>query len=131
MSTSDTATYSSSASRIGDWFSRIRTERGMSRAELGEKIGLDQHRVQQYENGRRKPKAPLLEKIALVRCLHCLNLKRILLQQLQKVPTTIPSRSRLTHKANCIIILRDGFWNMIRFRPSSTQLPLMMKWQNL
>lgn len=61
MSTSDTATYSSSASRIGDRIKRIRTERGMSRAELGEKIGLCQNRVQQYENGRRKPKAPLRE----------------------------------------------------------------------
>ena len=27
-------------------------------------IGLDQNRVQQYENGRRKPKLPLLKKIA-------------------------------------------------------------------
>ena len=64
MSTSDTVTYSSPASCIGDRIRRIRTERGMSRAELGEKIGLCQNRVQQYENGRRKPKAPLLEKIA-------------------------------------------------------------------
>lgn len=64
MSTSDTATYSSSASRIGNRIRRIRTERGMSRAELGEKIGLCQNRVQQYENGRRKPKSPLLKKIA-------------------------------------------------------------------
>lgn len=42
MSTSDTATYSSSASRIGDRIRRIRTERGMSRAELGEKVNLCQ-----------------------------------------------------------------------------------------
>lgn len=64
MFTSDTVTYSSPASCIGDRIKRIRTERGMSRAELGEKIGLCQNRVQQYENGRRKPKAPLLKKIA-------------------------------------------------------------------
>ena len=62
MSTSDTATYSSSASRIGNRIRRIRTERGMSRAELGEKIGLCQNRVQQYENGRRKPKSLFLKK---------------------------------------------------------------------
>ena len=50
--------------RIG-W--RIRTARGtrkMSQAELGEKIGLNADRVQQYENGYRKPKRELLEKIA-------------------------------------------------------------------
>lgn len=64
MFTSDTATYSSPAFRIGDRIKRIRNEKGMSRAELGEKVNLDQHRIQQYENGRRKPKAPLLKKIA-------------------------------------------------------------------
>ena len=64
MFTNDTATYSSPASRIGDRIKRIRNEKGMSRAELGEKVNLDQNRIQQYENGRRKPKAPLLKKIA-------------------------------------------------------------------
>ena len=64
MSTNDKATHSSPASRIGDRIRRIRTEKGMSRAELGEKICLDQNRVQQYENGRRKSKDPLLKKIA-------------------------------------------------------------------
>lgn len=64
MSTSDTATYSSSASRIGDRIRRIRTEMGMSRAELAEKLGFDPNRVQQYENGARRPKTPLLKKIA-------------------------------------------------------------------
>jgi len=64
MFTNDTATYSSPASRIGDRIKRIRNEKGMSRAELGEKVNLDQDRIQQYENGRRKPKAPLLKKIA-------------------------------------------------------------------
>lgn len=64
MSTSDTATYSSPASCIGNRIKRIRTEKGMSRAELGEKVNLDQDRIQQYENGRRKPKTPLLKKIA-------------------------------------------------------------------
>ena len=36
----------------------------MSRAELGEYINLDQNRVQQYESGKRKPKIPLLKRIA-------------------------------------------------------------------
>lgn len=53
-----------SAARIGERIKRIRETREMTRAELGALIGLDQHRVQQYENGRRKPKIPLLKKIA-------------------------------------------------------------------
>lgn len=50
--------------RIGQRIKTIREARGMTRAELGMLIGLDQNRVQQYENGRRKPKLPLLKKIA-------------------------------------------------------------------
>ena len=50
--------------RIGQRIKTIREARGMTRAELGALVGLDQNRVQQYENGRRKPKLPLLKKIA-------------------------------------------------------------------
>ena len=50
--------------RIGQRIKTIREARGMTRAELGMLIGLDQNRIQQYENGRRKPKLPLLKKIA-------------------------------------------------------------------
>lgn len=53
-----------SAARIGERIKKIREAREMTRAELGMLIGLDQNRVQQYENGRRKPKLPLLKKIA-------------------------------------------------------------------
>lgn len=50
--------------RIGQRIKTIREACGMTRAELGMLIGLDQNRVQQYENGKRKPKIPLLKKIA-------------------------------------------------------------------
>lgn len=50
--------------RIGQRIKTIREAREMTRAELGALVGLDQNRVQQYENGRRKPKLPLLRKIA-------------------------------------------------------------------
>lgn len=50
--------------RIGDRIKKIRESRQLSRAELGELVGLDQNRVQQYENGRRKPKMDLLKKFA-------------------------------------------------------------------
>jgi len=50
--------------RIGRRIKTIREARGMTRAELGMLIGLDQNRVLQYEKGRRKPKLPLLKKIA-------------------------------------------------------------------
>lgn len=53
-----------SAERIGKRIKKIREARKMSRADLGALIGLDQNRVQQYENGRRKPKIPLLKEIA-------------------------------------------------------------------
>ena len=53
-----------SAARTGARIKRIRETREMTRAELGALVGLDQNRVQQYENGKRKPKIPLLKKIA-------------------------------------------------------------------
>ena len=52
------------ASCVGDRIRKIRNEKGLSRTELGEKVGLDANRIQQYENGRRKPKADLLKQIA-------------------------------------------------------------------
>ncbi|MBP3818268.1 MAG: helix-turn-helix transcriptional regulator [Butyrivibrio sp.] len=53
-----------SAVRIGARIKKIREAREMTRAELGSLVGLDKNRVQQYENGWRKPKIPLLKKIA-------------------------------------------------------------------
>ena len=50
--------------RVGERIRKIREAREMTRAELGALIGLDQNRVQQYENGKRKPKLPLLKKFA-------------------------------------------------------------------
>lgn len=53
-----------SGARVGERIKKIRETREMSRAELGALVGLDQNRVQQYENGKRKPKIPLLKKFA-------------------------------------------------------------------
>lgn len=53
-----------SAARIGARIKKIRETREMTRAELGALVDLDQNRVQQYENGRRKPKMKLLEGFA-------------------------------------------------------------------
>lgn len=64
MSTNNKATYSSPASRIGDRIRRIRTEKGMSQAELGAIIGLNADRIQKYENGARNPKSDMLKQIA-------------------------------------------------------------------
>ena len=50
--------------RVGERIRKIREAREMTRAELGALVGLDQNRVQQYENGKRKPKIPLLKKFA-------------------------------------------------------------------
>lgn len=52
------------ASRVGDRIRKIRTEKGLSQAELGAMVGLTADRIQKYENGARKPKADLLKKIA-------------------------------------------------------------------
>lgn len=52
------------ASRVGSRIRKIRTEKGMSQAELGELVGLNADRIQKYENGVRKPKADLLKQIA-------------------------------------------------------------------
>ena len=53
-----------SAARIGKRIRTIREEKGLSRAEVGAALGLSNDRIQQYENGSRKPKLGLLEKMA-------------------------------------------------------------------
>lgn len=53
-----------SAARTGKRIQMIRTACGMSRNELGRLVGLDCNRIQHYENGRRKPKLPLIKKMA-------------------------------------------------------------------
>ena len=52
------------ADRIGARIREIRIENGMSQEDLGNKVGLSADRIQKYENGVRKPKAELLQKIA-------------------------------------------------------------------
>ena len=54
------------ASRIGSRIRKIRIERGLSQAELGNLLGLTADRIQKYENGARKPKTELLKQIASV-----------------------------------------------------------------
>lgn len=51
-------------SRIGRRIRVIRTEEGLSQGELGEKVSLNANRIQQYENGARKPKYELCRQIA-------------------------------------------------------------------
>lgn len=52
------------AARVGARIRKIRSEKGLSQAELGEMVGLTADRIQKYENGARKPKTDLLKKIA-------------------------------------------------------------------
>ena len=52
------------AARVGARIRRIRSEKGLSQAELGEMVGLTADRIQKYENGARKPKSDLLKRIA-------------------------------------------------------------------
>ena len=49
---------------IGRRIRVIRQEEDMSRGDLGEKVGLDVNRIQQYENGARNPKFELCKQIA-------------------------------------------------------------------
>lgn len=55
---------STAADRVGARIRRVRKARGMLQTELGEKVGLNGDRIQKYENGVRKPKYEMLEKIA-------------------------------------------------------------------
>lgn len=52
--------------RIGRRIRAIRVEKGLSQAELGESVGLNANRIQQYENGARNPKLELCKQIAEV-----------------------------------------------------------------
>jgi transcriptional regulator with XRE-family HTH domain len=50
--------------RVGRRIRTIRNEEGLSQRELGDKVGLNANRVQQYENGARKPKLELCKQFA-------------------------------------------------------------------
>lgn len=50
--------------RIGRRIRAIRKEANMSQGDLGEKVGLNANRIQQYENGARNPKIELCKQIA-------------------------------------------------------------------
>lgn len=52
------------ADRIGRRIRTIRETKGMSQAELGEKVGLSADRIQKYENGARRPKPDMTKTIA-------------------------------------------------------------------
>jgi transcriptional regulator with XRE-family HTH domain len=60
----DAEAVETSAKRVGQRIRKIREERGLSQKELGDLVGLSADRVQKYENGYRKAKADLTEKIA-------------------------------------------------------------------
>ena len=57
-------TEDSSADRTGHRIRKIREEKNISRTQLGALVGLSADRIQQYENGSRKPRIDLLKKIA-------------------------------------------------------------------
>lgn len=49
---------------IGKNIQRIRKEKGLSQKELGQKLGVSQQMIAQYENSNSKPKIETLQKIA-------------------------------------------------------------------
>lgn len=44
----------------------VRVSRGLTQAELAERVGVTQHAIAQYEAGRRQPQGEILVRIALV-----------------------------------------------------------------
>ena len=50
--------------RVGNRIRAIRKDRYLTQGQLGEMVGLSADRIQQYENGFRKPKPGLLKRIA-------------------------------------------------------------------
>lgn len=55
---------STAADRVGSRIREIRIARGLSQPELGRMVDLSADRVQQYENGFRKPKMNLIKAFA-------------------------------------------------------------------
>ncbi|MCM1540270.1 MAG: helix-turn-helix domain-containing protein [Blautia sp.] len=51
---------------IGDKIKKQRLKSGLSQKSLGEKLGVSQQNIAQYENGKRIPKLGNLQKIATV-----------------------------------------------------------------
>lgn len=43
---------------------QLRTNKGLSQVELGQKAGLKQTTISQYENGSRKPSLPMAKKLS-------------------------------------------------------------------
>ena len=60
--------------RIGQRIKEIRTEQGITQAQLGARVGLNADRIQKYENGARKPKTDLLTEIAVALGVESLSL---------------------------------------------------------
>jgi transcriptional regulator with XRE-family HTH domain len=55
---------SATAQRVGGRIRNIRTARGLSQKDLGKMVGLSADRVQQYENGFKKPRMNLIKAFA-------------------------------------------------------------------
>lgn len=49
---------------IGEKIKNIRKSQGLTQKQLGEKLGISQALVNQYENGKRKPKVEQIQRIA-------------------------------------------------------------------
>lgn len=50
---------------IGENIKNIRKEKGLTQAELGEKLSVSQQMIGQYENGKNSPQMDTLKKIAM------------------------------------------------------------------
>ncbi|MCR5740380.1 MAG: helix-turn-helix transcriptional regulator [Lachnospiraceae bacterium] len=94
-----------SGARIGARIKRIRETREMTRAQLGALVGLDQNRVQQYENGKRKPKMELLKKFA-----SALGVETIALMDptLESYVGAMHALFQMEEKLNMKIMMKDG-----------------------
>ncbi len=98
-----------SGARIGERIRKIREARELSRAELGALVGLDQNRIQQYENGRRKPKIPLLKKIA-----GALGVETIALMDptIESYVGAMHALFQLEEKLDMKIVKKDGCYSL-------------------
>lgn len=94
-----------SGARIGERIKKIRVARELSRAELGKLIGLDHIRVQQYENGTRKPKIPLLKKFAAA-----LGVETIALMDpnIDSYVAAMHSLFQMEEKLDLKVMMKDG-----------------------
>ncbi len=107
-----------SGERIGHRIKQIRDSKGLSRAELGSMVGLDQNRVQQYENGTRKPKYALLQGFANALAV---NIRALSDPVCDGCIGAMYSLFDMADQFGGIVFEKYGFDVLIRFRSSEMQ----------